>query len=74
MKSKPIPSTKGLTAYKIGETAELYGVTLKVFIRWLQPHNKNIGKCEEQYYNIKQIKYMLKEFGRPDSMKGLKMK
>lgn len=68
MRSNFNPLSEGLKAYTISELASFYGISPKVFVRWLKPHEEKIGKREGRYYNVMQVQYILKIFGTPRSI------
>lgn len=70
MRSNNNPLSEGLKAYTISELASFYGISPKVFVRWLKPHEEKIGKREGRYYNVMQVQYILKIFGTPGCIDG----
>lgn len=65
MRSYNNPLSEGLKAYTISELAGFYGISPRVFVRWLKPHESKIGKREGRYYNVTQVQCILKIFGTP---------
>lgn len=70
MRSNNNPLSEGLKAYTISELAGFYGISPKVFVRWLKPHEEKIGKREGRYYNVMQVQYILRIFGTPGNVEN----
>jgi len=70
MRSNYNPLSEGLKAYTISELAGFYGISPKVFVRWLKPHENKIGKREGRYYNVVQVQCILRIFGTPGSIEN----
>ena len=49
----------------ISELADMYGVSLKTFRTWLQPHKQAIGKRLGRYYNTQQVRIIFERLGVP---------
>ena len=50
----------------ITELAEMYGVSLKTFRTWLQPHGHMIGKRLGRYYTTLQVRTIFERLGYPE--------
>lgn len=50
----------------ISELAEMYGVSLKTFRKWLQPHKEAIGKRVGHFYNTLQVRIIFDRLGTPE--------
>jgi hypothetical protein len=54
-----------LKPYSIGELAEKYSVSRRVFNRWLKPFRNRIGERLGRYYTVTQVVIILKALGMP---------
>ncbi|MFI5195719.1 MAG: hypothetical protein ACHQD8_01395 [Chitinophagales bacterium] len=50
------------------QLAELYGVGIKTFNRWLSPFKSEIGSKTTRYYTIAQVKTIIKYLGMPGTI------
>ena len=55
-----------IKACTITELANMYGVSLKTFRAWLQPHQDAIGKRLGRYYNTLQVRIIFERLGYPE--------
>lgn len=53
---------KPLTSLQL---AELYGISLKTFYRWVAPFKADIGDKRGRYYTNAQVKIILQRLGMP---------
>lgn len=53
---------KPLTSLQL---AELYGISLKTFYRWVAPFKQDIGDKRGRYYTNAQVKIILQKLGMP---------
>jgi hypothetical protein len=53
----------------ITELADMYGVSLKTFRKWLQPHEEAIGKRLGRYYTTLQVRIIFDKLGFPEGWK-----
>ncbi len=53
---------KPLTSLQL---AELYGISLKTFYRWVTPFKADIGDKRGRYYTNAQVKIILQKLGMP---------
>lgn len=53
------------------QLAKIYGVGIKTFRKWMQPHQAEIGQKIGRFYTITQVKIILEKFGIPGT--NLKM-
>lgn len=49
------------------QIAELYGISLKTFYKWVAPFKNDIGEKIGRFYNIAQVKTILEKLGLPQS-------
>jgi len=54
--------------YNIKELAAIYGVGRKTMVKWLQAHQKSIGKKEGRLYTALQVKIIFDVLGLPSQM------
>lgn len=47
------------------QLAELYGISLKTFYRWIAPFKAEVGERHGRYYTIAQVKIILQKLGMP---------
>lgn len=55
-----------IRACSISELADMYGVSLKTFRAWLQPHQDAIGKRVGRYYTTLQVRIIFERLGYPE--------
>jgi hypothetical protein len=55
-----------LQPYTTEEMAELYNITTKTFLKWLEPFKNDIGEKIGWYFNIRQVEIMFEKLGRPE--------
>ena len=53
------------------QLAKIYGVGIKTFRKWMEPHKAEIGDKIGRFYTISQVKIILEKFGIPGT--NLKM-
>ncbi len=64
--SKPTPEEMVLLKpYSKQELADLYGIGIKTFKKWLQPFEEEIGYQCGRYYTVRQVKIIFKRLGLP---------
>jgi len=57
-----------LKAYTVKQLSELYGVSAKTLRRWLEPLTKQLGEKRGYFYNISQVKCIIKYLGAPGNI------
>ncbi len=67
MQSKSEKNELVITPMNAVQLAKIYGVGIKTFRKWLEPHRQEIGKKIGRFYTINQVKIMLEKFGIPGS-------
>lgn len=55
-----------LKPYSSQELADLYGVNIKTFKKWLCPFDKRIGKRVGRYYTVAQVMMIFECLGVPN--------
>lgn len=53
------------------QIAKLYGIGMKTFKKWIDPHLYEIGEKRGRFYTVKQVKIIMDKFGIPGT--NLKM-
>ena len=53
------------------QLAKIYGVGIKTFRKWMEPHKAEIGEKIGRFYTISQVRIILEKFGIPGT--NLKM-
>lgn len=63
------PSADGMLCpvkpYSTKELAQLYGISVRVFLNWLQPFKPKLGKKKGWFWNVLQIKLIFSFLGAP---------
>jgi len=59
------PSTFQLKAYTPKEMRAFYGLSQRSFKTWLDPHREQLGPLQGRYYTIKQVQFIIDQFGVP---------
>ncbi len=49
--------------YSIRELADMYGISVNTFKKWLKPHSSEIGPKIGHFYNARQVEFILGKFG-----------
>ncbi len=58
-------TTIALKAYSPKELRDIYGVSVKTFRVWLEPHKETIGKLCGKRYTVKQVEFIFSVLGTP---------
>jgi hypothetical protein len=53
-------------AYTLKELSALYGISIKAFKTWLEPHEEVIGKKKGWYFTALQVKMIFEKIGIPE--------
>lgn len=51
--------------YRLIDLAQIFDVNYRTFKRWISNIEKEMGKADGKYYSIKQVEYMIAQFGLP---------
>ncbi|NCT73972.1 MAG: hypothetical protein GXC78_05535 [Chitinophagaceae bacterium] len=51
--------------YRLLDLAQIFDVNYRTFKRWVSNIEKEMGKPDGKYYSIKQVEYMIAQFGLP---------
>ncbi len=54
--------------YKLGELANLYGVSRRTLHKWLLPFSRELGPREGHFYNVNQVKMIFKNLNLPSKI------
>ena len=54
-----------LKPYSSQELADLYGVNIKTFKKWMLPFEQVVGKRLGRYYTVAQVKTIFEKLGVP---------
>jgi transposase len=49
--------------YSIRELAEMYGISVNTFKKWVKPYKSEIGLKIGHFYNARQVEFILGKFG-----------
>ncbi|HEY3405365.1 MAG TPA: hypothetical protein VGK59_18395 [Ohtaekwangia sp.] len=60
--------SKNLRSLSHKELAVAYGVSRKVFSKWIRSINTDLGPRTGHYYNILQVNIIFERFGRPGNI------
>ena len=56
--------------YRLKELCDLYGVSSKIFRKWIAPFEKEIGERNGWYYTVIQVEVILSRLGVPYRISG----
>lgn len=51
--------------YRVIDLTKIFDVNYRTFKRWVSNIEKEMGKPEGNYYSIRQVEYMIAQFGLP---------
>jgi hypothetical protein len=51
--------------YRMIDLTQIFDVNYKTFKRWVSNIEKELGKPNGKYYSIRQVEYMIAQFGLP---------
>lgn len=59
------PQICELKGYTPAQLSAFYGVSTKIFRRWLLPFKERIGQKQGHFYNVVQVRIILEKLGTP---------
>ncbi len=60
-----IYEVKQIKPYSGKELSDIYGISVKTFLKWLKPFTKEVGDKKGRFYNVLQVEIIFARLGLP---------
>ncbi|MBS1773407.1 MAG: hypothetical protein JST82_11165 [Bacteroidetes bacterium] len=62
-------SQRQVRPYSYKELTQLYGVSKKTLLNWIQPFKEEIGEKRGRYFTVNQVDIIFRKLGFPKNLK-----